>query len=165
MKKFDLLKYLMLLLVGMAFALNASAARGQWVLQLWDRDGAKVGQYALTMSPTVTFTEDQVVVTNDVADVYYHALPTMWKFTYFFDPGSGIKDITAENNAMTFDGNVIIFPALKAGANIMVYGTNGSLVMSKTVATDGEYAFPLSDLTKGVYLVNENGQTYKIVKK
>ena len=108
MKKFDLLKYLMLLLVGMAFALNASAARGQWVLQLWDRDGAPVGQYALTMSPSVTFTEDQVVVTNDVADVFYYALPTMWKFTYYFDPGSGIKDITAENNAMTFDGNVII---------------------------------------------------------
>jgi len=39
------------------------------------------------------------------------------------------------------------------------------LVFTKTVSTNGEYAFPLSNLSQGVYVVNVNGVTYKILKK
>jgi len=152
------------MVVGTAFAFNANAA-GHWVMQLWNDNKVEVGHFNLNQQPEVTFTEDQVIVTTDVADVFYYDLPTMWKFTYYYDPGSGIKDITSDDNAMTYDGNVIIFPALKAGTDIAVYGTNGALVMNKTVATDGQYAFPLSDLSAGVYMVNVNGKTFKIVKK
>jgi hypothetical protein len=89
----------------------------------------------------------------------------MWKFTYEWGEGSGINNIAADNTSMKFDGSAIVFPALEAGSRIMVYASNGSLVMNKTVSEAGEYAFPLSSLSQGVYMVNVNGKTYKIVKK
>ena len=89
----------MLLVVGVAFAFNANADSGKWVLQLWDHTGQICGTYDLTIQPNVTFTEDQVVVTTDVADVFYYS------------------------------------------------------------------PFPLNSLSQGVYMVNVNGKTYKIVKK
>ena len=46
-----------------------------------------------------------------------------------------------------------------------VYSLNGSLVFKKTVYHNGEYAFPLSNLNTGIYLVNVNGIIYKIQKK
>ena len=39
------------------------------------------------------------------------------------------------------------------------------LVINKSINTDGEYALPLSSLSQGVYVVNVNGKTFKIVKK
>ena len=164
MKKSNLLKHLVLLLVGVAFALNASAA-GRWDLKLWDRNGQVCGTYELGMNPNVTFTETQVIVTTNVADVIYYSLPDMWKFTYEWGEGSGINNIAADNTSMKFDGSAIVFPALEAGSRIMVYASNGSLVMNKTVSEAGEYEFPLSSLSQGVYMVNVNGKTYKIVKK
>ena len=139
MKKVNLLKHLMLLVVGVAFAFNASAESGKWVLQLWDHTGQICGTYDLTIQPNVTFTEDQVVVTTDVADVFYYSLPNMWKFTYQWTPGSGLNNIAADNTMMKYDGS--------------------------SIGTAGEYAFPLNSLSQGVYMVNVNGKTYKIVKK
>jgi len=165
MKKVNLLKHLMLLVVGVAFAFNASAESGKWVLQLWDHTGQICGTYDLTIQPNVTFTDDQVVVTTDVADVFYYSLPNMWKFTYQWTPGSGLNNIAADNTMMKYDGSSIVFPALEAGSKISVYAANGMLVMDKTVGTAGEYAFPLNSLSQGVYMVNVNGKTYKIVKK
>lgn len=164
MKRVNLLKYLMLLVVGVAFALNANAA-GKWVMQVWDRTGQMCGSYELGMKPNVTFTDNQMVVTTDVADVFYYGLPDMWKLTYKWNEGTGLNNITADNTLMKYDGSAIVFPALEAGSNVSVYAANGSLVMNKIVGTAGEYCFPLSSLSQGVYMVNVNGKTYKIVKK
>ena len=163
MKKLNFLKHMMLLLVGMTFAFNASAVVPNWQLHLYDHEGTRVGIYPCASNPHVTFTEDQVIVTTDVAEVYYYSLPDMWMFTY--DAGTGITDIAADKDAMQFDGSVIIFPALKAGTDIAVYAANGSLVMNKQATTAGDYMFSLSELSQGVYMVNVNGKTYKIVKK
>jgi hypothetical protein len=76
-----------------------------------------------------------------------------------------VNNIMADNNAMLFNGDAIVFPALEAGSNIAVYAANGALVINKTVSSAGEYAFPISSLSQGVYMVNVNGKTYKIVKK
>ena len=59
----------------------------------------------------------------------------------------------------------IVFRNLKAGSNISIYAVNGIQMMNETIANDGEYTFQLSNLTQGVYVVNVNGKTYKIVKK
>lgn len=163
MKKLNVFKCFMLLLAGITFAFNASAAGTDWKLQLFDREGTRIGIFSCDYNPNVTFTDDQVIVTTDLADVYYYSLPNMWMFTY--DKGTAITDIAADRNAMQFDGNVIIFPALKAGTDIAVYAANGSLVMNKKAATAGDYTFSLSELNQGVYMINVNGKTYKIVKK
>ena len=162
MKRLNVLKFMMLLLVGTSVALSASADGTTW-LKLYNRNGTKVGYFSVSDNPKVTFTSDKVIVTTNSADVHYYSLPNMWKFTY--DTGTGINDINVDKNAMQFDGSVIIFPSLEVGTDIAVYNTNGTLVMSKKATKAGDYSFPLSDLSHGVYMVKVNGKTYKIVKK
>ena len=165
MKRFFLPKVLLLLL-GITFALGANA-EDHYRLLVWEKSGNIVGSFELSSTPMVTFTETDMVVTTTIGDVYYHNydLPDMWKLTYEEYEPTGVKNILADANAMNFDGNSIIFPALEAGSKIAVYSANGSMVLDKTVSCDGEYAFPLSNLSQGVYVVNVNGKTYKIVKK
>jgi len=151
------------LLLGLMSTASIYAADNYLVL--WEKEGAMVGTYDLTYNPKVTFTETEVIVSNDLADVFYYSLPEMWKFTYQVDDGSGINNILADGNTMSFRGDAIVFPALEAGSNIRVYAVNGILVLDKTIANAGEYAFPLSSLSQGVYMVIVNGKTYKIVKK
>ena len=162
MKKF-LLPKVLLLLLGIAFALGANA-QSNYKLVVWEKGGAVVGNYELTYTPNVTFTETEMIITTSLADVYYYGLPNMWKLTYESVPTS-VNNIMADNNAMLFNGDAIVFPALEAGSNIAVYAANGALVINKTVSSAGEYAFPISSLSQGVYMVNVNGKTYKIVKK
>ena len=162
MKKF-LLPKVLLLLLGIAFAMGANA-QSNYKLVVWEKGGAVVGNYELTYTPKVTFTETEMIITTSLADVYYYGLPNMWKLTYESVPTS-VNNIMADNNAMLFNGDAIVFPALEAGSNIAVYAANGALVINKTVSSAGEYAFPISSLSQGVYMVNVNGKTYKIVKK
>lgn len=158
------LLHLMLLLVGLTSGFNASASTPNWVLKIWDRDEINVVSIALGAKPNVTFDDNLVTVTNDIGDQLFFNLPDLWKFTY--DYPTSINDIAAnEVTAVQCDGNSIVFNNLKAGANIAVYAANGTLVMNKRVATDGEYVFSLSNLSQGVYLFNVNGVTFKIMKK
>ena len=155
---------LMLLFVGLTCGFNASASTPNWVLSIWDREGVDVATIALGAEPNVTFEDNLVTVTNNIGDQLFFNLPDLWKFTY--DHPTSINDIAANDaTSMQCDGNSIVFNNLKAGANIAVYAANGTLVMNKRVAADGEYAFSLSNLSQGVYLVNVNGLTFKIAKK
>ena len=155
---------LLLLLVGLASGFSTSASTPNWVLKIWDRDEINVASIALGAEPIVTFEDNLVTVTNNIGDQLFFNLPDLWKFTY--DHLTSINDIAANDvTAMQCDGNSIVFNNLKAGANISVYAVNGTQVMNKKVATDGEYAVSLSNLSQGVYLVNVNGVTFKIMKK
>ena len=81
---------------------------------------------------------------------------------------TGIKelsDIQSESLPCIFDGNTLLFPALRANSTVSLYSLNGTLIFNKTVRTAGEYSFPLSGLNAGVYVVTVNGLTYKIVKR
>ena len=83
-----------------------------------------------------------------------------WDIERAFKPKTITTDYSVE-----FSGDVIVFHNLKAGSNISIFAANGILMMNKTLANDGDYTYNLSNLSQGVYVVNVNGKTYKIVKK
>lgn len=131
-------------------------------LVIWAKDGTKVA-YALAEKPKLTFTESELVVKTDSIEVLYD-LENMSRFTYESNAITGITDLRT-GTPFSLINEALVFPALPANSMISVYSLNGSLVFKKTVRTAGEYAFPLSGLTIGVYLVNVNGLTYKIIKQ
>ena len=122
--------------------------------------------FLLENGVTITFNDGKLVITNDVADILDYDLDGIWKWTYedTGDHGSGIQSISSDYSVQ-FGGDMIVFRNLKAGSNISIYAVNGIQMMNETIANDGEYTFQLSNLTQGVYVVNVNGKTYKIVKK
>ena len=159
----------MLPLVVLAFALNAAAAGTEckWYLQLWTvEDDAPIQTLSFAdFEPTVTFGDNQLIITTNFMEVDTYDLSNIRKITYLYDDGSGINDIVAEKAVMKFTGEDIVFTALKKGTDISVYAVNGMLMMKKNVADNGDCTLSLSGLSQGVYVINVSGQTFKIVKK
>ena len=143
--------------------LSAMADEPKTQLVVWAKDGTKVA-YALAEKPKVTFTETDLVITANGVEVNYN-LENMARFTYEDNTSTGITNLQTDETSFKLNGESLLFPALKANSTVSVYSLNGTLVFKKTVRQNGEYAFPLSYLTAGVYMVNVNGLTYKIVKR
>ena len=154
MKKIFLLLGALLLVIGEMKSTN---------LVVWSKDGTKVA-YALSEQPKVTFTETELLVTTQSVEVNY-PIDNMARLTYESGDETDIRDLKNDKMSFKKDGEALLFPALKANSTVSIYSLNGKLEFKKTVMTYGEYSFPLSNLSTGVYLVNVNGLTYKIVKK
>ena len=133
------------------------------LLVVWAKDGTQVA-YALAEKPKVTFTETDLVITANGVEVNY-TLENMARFTYEDNISTAITNLQTDESTFKLDGETLLFPALKANSIVSVYSLNGMLVFKKTIHQNGEYAFPLSNLNTGVYMVNVNGLTYKIVKR
>lgn len=131
-------------------------------LVIWAKDGTKVA-YALAEKPKLTFTESELVVKAESIEVTYD-LEKISCFIYESGGMTGITDLETES-IFNFQNEALVFPALSANSTVSVCSLNGIFVFKKTVRVAGEYAFPLSNLNAGVYLVNVNGVTYKIMKK
>lgn len=153
-------KKLFLLLLLICIVAKANDPRTQLVL--WTKDGIKVA-YALSERPKITFTESELIVETNCVEINYD-LKKMLRFTYENVTSTDITDLKS-NGIFRFQNNALVFPALPTNSTISVYTLNGILVFQKTVQTAGEYAFSISNLNTGIYLINVNGLTYKILKK
>lgn len=154
-------KVIMLLLS--IFCLSATAKTPKNQLIVWAKDGTKVA-YVLAEKPKITFTETDLVIATNGITVNY-ALENMLRFTYDYNEELAITNLETDEPSFKLDGESLLFPALKANSVVSLYSINGTLVFNKTVHQSGEYAFPLSNLDAGVYIVSVNGLTYKILKR
>ena len=143
--------------------LSAMADEPKTQLVVWAKDGTKVA-YALAEKPKVTFTETDLVIKAKGVEVNY-SLVNMARFTYETNDETTIVNLQTEESLFKLTGESLLFPSLKANSTVSVYSLNGTQVFKKTIRQKGEYAFPLSNLSAGVYMVNVNGLTYKIVKR
>lgn len=157
------MKQKLLLVLLSCFCLSAMADEPKTLLVVWAKDGTQVA-YALAEKPKVTFTETDLVITANGVEVNY-TLENMARFTYEDNISTAITNLQTDESTFKLDGETLLFPALKANSIVSVYSLNGMLVFKKTIHQNGEYAFPLSNLNTGVYMVNVNGLTYKIVKR
>ena len=89
----------------------------------------------------------------------------MVRFTYEDFSQTGITNLKNGEISFKLNGEALLFPSLKANSTVSLYSANGTLVFKQIVRKDGEYSFPISNLNTGVYMVNVNGLTYKIVKR
>ena len=147
----------------LGFSILAKAENNPTNLVVWAKDGTKVA-YALAEKPKVTFTDTDLVITAKCVEVKY-SLENMARFTYESNAETSIINLKTEESLFKLTGEALLFPALRANCTVSVYSLNCTLVFKKTVRQNGEYAFPLSILNSGIYLVNVNGLTYKIVKR
>lgn len=132
-------------------------------LVVWAKNGTKVA-YALAEKPKVTFTGTDLVITTNGVEVNY-PLENLACFTYEENTSSVINNLQTDESAFRLNGESLLFPSLKANSTVLVYSLNGTIVFHKTIRQNGEYVFLLSNLNAGVYMVNVNGLTYKIVKR
>ena len=134
-------------------------------LVIWAKDGSKIAEYALTEMPKVTFEPGAFVISSASTEIESYELDRLARFTYEKIESTGIEDIVTDDVSFSINGETLIFSSLKANSLVSVYALNGTSVFSKRIDQAGQYAFPLTNLTRGIYLIHVNDSTYKIVKK
>ena len=114
--------------------------------------------YATASLKKITFENGNVVVTTSNGTSTSYAISSISQM-YFSSTSAGIGSISTDSN-IAWDGTTLSLNGLKG--KVQVYQPSGALVASESA--DAE-RINLSRLSKGVYVVNVNGQSFKIVKK
>lgn len=126
-------------------------------------NGVKIA-YALEEKPTVTFTDSDLVIKTNMMEFNY-PLDNLARITYGANVNSDIVNLQTDETSVKFDGETLLFSNLKENSTITIHSISGILILNKNVHTKCEYAFSISNLAPGVYIVNVNGLSYKIVKR
>lgn len=135
-------------------------------LVILSKDGTKVS-YLLRDFPQISLTGGDITVMSKGVSVTYSVSQTE---KFYYEPvenkiESGIRDLQTEELTYRFNGNAIIFSALKADSQISMYSINGSLLFSKSNIAEGEYVLSLDNFSTGAYVMKVNEITCKIIKQ
>lgn len=108
----------------------------------------------------MTFQNGNVVLTMKDGTSTYTPISSIKRMYICTPSANGINDV--ESNAQcTWDGERLHVNA-KQGAPVRVYSVNGALLRSVSLT---DTSIDLQGLSKGLYIVNVDGQTFKILKK
>lgn len=141
---------------------EAIAQNNPNTLVVWAKDGSS-SVFALTDKPTVSFTETNMIITSEKTEIDF-PLEKMERLSYSYD-AVNIHDLQSDSHHVRMSGNTIVFPSLEANSKINIYTSDGSVVLTKTIETKGDYSISIEGLKPGIYLVNVNNLSYKIVQK
>lgn len=156
MKKILLISFL---LAGTVF----SFAESRLSLVILLNDNSQI-VYSLSEEPKITFTKSDMLVKTNTLDVSY-ALDNVVRYTYESrDVATDVIDISNESQIVQ-QRDMLLFENLQKGSNIDVYTASGMLVLHCQTTSSGAYALPIEILLRGVYVVNVNGLTYKMIKR
>lgn len=134
-------------------------------LSLWSKNGSICAAYALKEKPKVTFTSSSIIITTKDYEVETYNIDDIAKFTYELPLPTSIRNIFTDNAMFKINEEAIMFPSLNENSTIRIVTLNGIVVLNKRIQQSGEYALPISNLAKGVYMIYVNGSTFKMIKK
>ena len=132
-------------------------------LVVWTRDGAKT-VFELRQDPSVIFEDDGLVVRSNGMEAKF-AISDLLRWTYQQRTVDGISDASADKTHPFMEGDHLVISQLKEGTTVRVYATDGRQVLQRQMKRDGACRIPLQKLPTGVYVVQVNTLTYKILKK
>ena len=132
-------------------------------LVVWTRDGAKT-VFELRQDPSVTFEEDGLVVRSNGMEAKF-SISDLLRWTYQQRTVTGISDASADKTHPFMEGDHLVVSQLKEGTTVRIYAADGREVLQKTMTRDGSCRIPLNRLRTGVYVVQVNSLTYKILRK
>lgn len=115
--------------------------------------------YATASLKKITFENGNVVVTTTAGSSTSYAISSISQMYFSSTSASGIGSIS-NDKSFAWDGTTLSLNGLKG--KVQVYQPSGALVASESADSQ---SINLSRLSKGVYVVNVDGQSFKIVKK
>lgn len=147
--------------------LACMAAQAQSSLWLYATDGTQM-LFELKGLKTLTFEEGMVMFRHTDGTAESRALSEIRCLAFNYNPDNGTTGIRpterTEKTTVRLEGNLltVCLPAEK-GAHVAVHSLDGRMLMQEHVAND--MPMPVGNLTRGVYIIRIDGQTFKIVKQ
>ena len=145
----------------MAF-MTATAQNGPQ-LKVWKKDKSTV-LFALAEKPVTTFSNNMLVIKTSTATVEY-PLAEVQRYTYE-GVETGIESIDSDNGVLVKqEKNKLSLANLKAGAEVRLYNSSGSLLQIVKSNGTEPVVIPLSSRPQGVYIVKSGNETIKLMKR
>ena len=159
---FFMKKKLLMLVVLLGCSLYAFAGNST-TLTIHFKNGTTT-DIMLYTRPQVFFEGEQIVIKSPVATLSYPSNEVV-RFTYMKD-GIPVGISSPDNDgAFKQSNNQIIFNKGVKIENIQLFSEDGKCLTPVISNANGRCAMSLSSLPAGVYILNVNGQTSKILKK
>ena len=130
------------------------------VLVLHHADNTTTGVELYT-KPKITFENDQMVITSSVLMMSFKVGDVV-RFSYK-ENNTAIDQAETQADYVQRNG-LIIFNGVKDADKIAVYKSDGTRQPVQISLYNGHPAFSLSSLPTGVYILNINGKSAKIVR-
>ena len=118
--------------------------------------------FAFSDKPTVTFTEDYVVITAGDDEAQY---PVSEMLTFeFVTEGTAVDQVkTDDTTCFRFTGSEIVATGLSAMQPVAVFTIDGKLVGQGRADSNGQWIMSLDELSDGSYVVKSNQTTFKFI--
>lgn len=131
----------------------------------WLHDGRR-DAYALSEHPGVRYMNGELLITTSLQQMAY-PVEAVWKFTLADTDNPPVTSLpTVEYNAgMDMRGGDILFTGCPPGSKINVFTADGRIFATQTADADGEAVLQTADYPSGVYIIQSETITYKIIKR
>lgn len=131
-------------------------------LTIWNHDNSTIKVINLKEEPLVTILDESMNIKTSEIELNY-GIKEVRKFTYG-DFESGIRSASVQTGYHQ-EGLRIVLHNVKSKKGIALYGVNGMSVPINVDQQGDKYVISLENLSSGVYLLNVDGKTTKILKK
>ena len=142
-------------------ALLAVPVSGQDLLRIHQKDGQYV-DFLFEDEPAVYYREDYLVINTAITEVQY-PFESVAKFT--FTDVATKTEVIKETPAFTLDNYAISITGAKAQVKVTVISSDGKPVETYKIDADGNAVFSISALPAGMYIINSENLTFKVLKK
>lgn len=123
--------------------------------------GGQEQQIDLNDYPTITMNAGQLEIKSKTATFDFD-LQKVADFKYV-DADASVGNIESDQ-CVTLQGDRLIFRADNRDLTVSVCDMSGIVIFSKEMRVGEESIFSLSQLTNGVYVVNVNNTSFKIIR-
>lgn len=120
----------------------------------------------LSDKPKITFPKEYTeILYIETTENTYRFMMARSLYSIFFTNKDAIVEKTNVNeNAIKQQGDQLCFSTSKPNTHISITDINGTTIMSKDIDS-GEFYYPLSDLSAGIYIAKINNTTIKFIKR
>ena len=137
---------------------------GQNTLTIFQKDGQQFS-YGFIDKPVISYTDNDLVLKTSKTEVQY-PLSSLAKFT-FTDVQTSVVPVD-ENKSdakLSLDDNVVRIKGTESGTAISVIGSDGKTLVTYKTDAEGCVTFSIDELPEGIYIIQSESLTCKILKK
>ena len=136
---------------------------GQNYLTIQQKDGHEFS-FGFEDKPVITYTENDLVLKTTKTEFQY-PLASLAKFT-FTELATQVNAVPVDFQNPTFaiDDYEINITGANAGINVSVIYPDGKIVGTYKTEQDGSVTFSIADLPAGLYIINSEKLTFKVLK-
>lgn len=147
-------------MLGIMMLFGITTVKAQ-TLVLLHADGTTT-DVELATKPKVTFENNKVLITSTILNIEYPKKDVL-RFT-FKSSSTGMQSVR-NNVGYSNENGELVFHGVNNTDKIGVYTVKGIRVPAKIKRSGSQATLSLSALSSGVYIINVNGRTSKIVKR